>query len=195
MQTLSTNNLKKLYKSDYLAWYEMTLEQIKNDQLNDLDLDSLSEVLENLVRDTKRSGESYLRQIIIHLLLIEYWEAESINRRRWAAEIVNFRNELETDMTRNLRKHLNEEKENNYQKAIKYVIAKTGLKKNTFPEQCPYTLEQLINDDWFSDTINIQFFHFIYLTKFFLCWFLYNPSSCKKSIIKILHLFDSFSIQ
>ena len=157
MQTLSTNNLKKLYKSDYLAWYEMTLEQIRNDQLNDLDLDSLSEVLENLVRDTKRSGESYLRQIIIHLLLIEYWEAESINRRHWAAEIVNFRNELETDMTRNLRKYLNEEKENNYQKAIKYVIAKTGLKKNTFPEQCPYTLEQLINDDWFSDTINIQF--------------------------------------
>jgi hypothetical protein len=157
MQTLSTNNLKKLYKSDYLAWYEMTLEQIRNDQLNDLDLDSLSEVLENLVRDTKRSGESYLRQIIIHLLLIEYWEAESINRRHLAAEIVNFRNELETDMTRNLRKHLNEEKENNYQKAIKYVIAKTGLKKNTFPEQCPYTLEQLINDDWFSDTINIQF--------------------------------------
>jgi len=92
MQTLSTNNLKNLYKSDYLAWYEITLEQIKNDQLNDLDLDSLSEVLENLVIDTKRSGESYLRQIIIHLLLIEYWEIESINRRHWAAEIVNFRN-------------------------------------------------------------------------------------------------------
>jgi len=109
------------------------------------------------LRDTKRSGESYLRQIIIHLLLIEYWEAESINCRHWAAEIVNFRSELETDMTTNLRKHLNEEKENNYQKAIKYVIAKTGLKKNIFPEQCPYTLEQLIDDDWFSDTINIEF--------------------------------------
>ena len=53
MQTLSTNsliNLKNLYKSDYLAWYEMTLEQIKNNQLNDIDLDSLSEILENLVR-------------------------------------------------------------------------------------------------------------------------------------------------
>ena len=39
MQTLSTNsliNLKNLYKSDYLAWYEMTLEQIKNNQLNDI---------------------------------------------------------------------------------------------------------------------------------------------------------------
>ncbi|WP_096671340.1 DUF29 family protein [Dolichospermum compactum] len=37
------------------------------------------------------------------------------------------------------------------------ISAKTGLEKNTFPEQCPYTLEQLINDDWFSNTINIQF--------------------------------------
>ncbi|MBD2138738.1 DUF29 domain-containing protein [Anabaena sp. FACHB-1237] len=153
MQTFSTNsliNLQNLYKSDYLAWYEMTLEQIKNNQLNDVDLDSLSEVLENFVKDTKRSGESYLRQIIIHLLLIEYWELESINRRHWAAKIVNFRSELETDMTTNLRKHLDQEKENNYQKAIK-------LKKNTFPDQCPYTLEQLIDDHWFSDTMNIEF--------------------------------------
>ena len=51
-------------------------------------------------------------------------------------------------MTTNLRKHLNEEKENNYQKAIKYVIAKTGLKKNVFPVQCPYTLEQLLDVDF-----------------------------------------------
>jgi len=39
MQTLSTNsliNLKNLYKSDYLAWYEVTLEQIKNNQLTSL---------------------------------------------------------------------------------------------------------------------------------------------------------------
>ncbi len=65
--------------------------------------------------------------------------------------------ELETDMTTNLRKHLNQEQENNYQKAIKYVIAKTELKKNIFPDQCPDTLDQLIDDDWFSDSINIEF--------------------------------------
>ncbi len=157
MQTLATNSLRSLYKSDYLSWYETTLAQVKNYQLNELDLDSLSEVLENLVRDTKRSGESYLKQIIIHLLLIEYWEDESIHRRHWAAEIVNFRGELEIDMTTNLRKHLSQEKNNNYGKALKYVMAKTGLNKNIFPDPCPYTLEQLIDNDWFPDTINIEF--------------------------------------
>jgi Domain of unknown function DUF29 len=157
MEILITNTLKDLYISDYLAWYEMTLEQVKNHQLNDLDLDSLSEVLENLVRDTKRSGESYLKQIIIHLLLIEYWESENINYRHWAAEIINFRGELEIDMTGNLRKYLGKEKENTYRKALKYVIAKTGLNKNIFPQQCPYSLEQLIDNDWFPDNINIEF--------------------------------------
>ena len=147
MQALTTLNMRDLYELDYLAWYEKTLEQLKNNDSNELDLESLSEVLENLVRDTKRSGESYLRQIIIQLLLIEYWESEKINRCHWAAEIVNFRSELETDMTTNLKKHLDLVKENMYQKALKYVIKKTELNRTLFPIQCPYSLEQLLDDD------------------------------------------------
>ena len=153
MQALTTLKMRDLYELDYLAWYEKTLEQLKNNHSNELDLESLSEVLENLVRDTKRSGESYLRQIIIHLLLIEYWESEKINRCHWAAEIVNFRSELETDMTTNLKKHLDLVKENIYQKALKYVIKKTELNKTLFPIQCPYSLEQLLDDDWFPQGV------------------------------------------
>jgi len=153
MQAFTTLKMRDLYELDYLAWYEKTLEQLKNNESNELDLESLSEVLENLVRDTKRSGESYLRQIIIHLLLIEYWESESINRRHWAAEIVNFRSELETDMTTNLRKHLELVKENIYQRALRYVIKKTELNKTPFLLQCPYSLEQLLDDDWFPQPV------------------------------------------
>ncbi|MBR8826516.1 MAG: DUF29 domain-containing protein [Gomphosphaeria aponina SAG 52.96 = DSM 107014] len=156
MQSLTKTSLKSLYELDYLAWYEATLEQVKQKNLNELDLETLSKVLENLVRDTKRSGESYLKQIIIHLLLIEFWHSERIHHRHWAAEIVNFRTELEIDLTTNLRKHLGKEKENIYGKAIKYVTIKTGLNKKTFPPQCPYTLEQLLDNDWFPDPINLE---------------------------------------
>ncbi|PZV26164.1 MAG: DUF29 domain-containing protein [Snowella sp.] len=153
MQAVTTSKMRDLYELDYLAWYEKTLEQLKNNHSNELDLESLSEVLENLVRDTKRSGESYLRQIIIHLLLIEYWESEKINRCHWAAEIVNFRSELDTDMTTDFKKHLDLVKENIYQKALKYVIKKTELNKTLFPIQCPYRLEQLLDDDWFPQAV------------------------------------------
>ncbi len=154
MPSLTKMSLTDLYNQDYLAWYETTLEQIKQKNVTDLDLDSLKEVLENLVRDIKRSGESYLKQIILHLLLIEYWDSEKINHRHWAAEITNFRDELETDMTANLRKHLDQEKENIYQKSIKYVAIKTGLNKKIFPNECPYSLQQLLDNDWFGDNFN-----------------------------------------
>jgi hypothetical protein len=139
-----------------LAWHEKTLAQVKNNNLTALDLEGLSEVLENLVRDIKRSGESYLKQIIIHLLLIEYWESEKINHRHWSAEIINFRDELERDMTANLGKHLEKKRENIYQKSLKYVVMKTGLNKEIFPHQCPYSLEQLLDDNWFPDNVDLK---------------------------------------
>ncbi|WP_124977958.1 DUF29 domain-containing protein [Aphanothece sacrum] len=147
---LITSNLRELYETDYLAWYETTLEIIKSRCLDELDLDSLSEVLEDLVRDTKRSGASFLEQIIRHLLMIQYWETErEYNYRHWAGEVVNFRNQLEIDMTTNLYKYLKDNLNKIYQRSLKYVIVKTGLKKEKFPEECLYTLEQLIDSNWF----------------------------------------------
>jgi hypothetical protein len=146
---LLNKNLSSLYEDDYLAWYETNLELIKERHFDDLDLDNLIQELENLVRNIKHSGESFLEQIIRHLLMIEYWEQErDYNFRHWVGEIINFRNELDIDLTTNLRKHLAQEQEKIYQKAVKYVVGKTGLKKGIFPTNCPYTLEQLIDSDW-----------------------------------------------
>ncbi|MEA5534938.1 DUF29 family protein [Crocosphaera sp. XPORK-15E] len=39
-------------------------------------------------------------------------------------------------------------KEKIYKKAVKYVIIKTGLDKHIFPDDCPYSLEQLLDEDW-----------------------------------------------
>ena len=149
VDNLIHHDLRKLYETDYLAWYEKSLEVVNSRCLDKLDLESLSEVLENLVRDTKRSGASFLEQIIRHLLMIEYWKTErDYNYRHWAGEIVNFRNQLEIDMTTNLRKYLQSSLEKIYQRAVKYIVVKTGFKKAIFPKQCPYTLEQLIDSDW-----------------------------------------------
>jgi hypothetical protein len=102
-------DLRKLYATDYLAWYEKTLKIARSGDRDALDLESLSEVLEDLVRETKRSGRSFLKNIIVHLLLIQYWRAErDYNYRHWRSEIANFRDELAIDMTKNLRKYLDE---------------------------------------------------------------------------------------
>jgi hypothetical protein len=80
--------------------------------------------------------------------LLQYWDSESDrNSNHWQAEVVGFRTQLNYRITTNFRNYLTEELDKIYRNAVKYVSKKSGL--NTFPQQCPYTLEQLLDEDWF----------------------------------------------
>ena len=98
-------------------------------------------------RNEKNAVESFLEQIIRHLLLYEYWQTEfSQNANHWEAEIVNFRTQLKRRLTTNLRYHLEAELLSIYQDALKFVKAKTKL--DYFPTECPYSIEQLLDENW-----------------------------------------------
>lgn len=145
--TVATN-LKKLYETDDYQWLVETIELLKQQQFNDLDLENLIEELEDLGNEKKNTVESLLEQIIRHLLLLQYWTEEyERNVYHWQAEIVNFRNQLKRRLTTNLRNHLAEERLNLYRDALKYITIKTKYQVN-FPEECPYTLEQLLDEDY-----------------------------------------------
>ncbi|MEH1811364.1 MAG: DUF29 domain-containing protein [Nostoc sp.] len=139
--------LKTLYESNYLQWLEETIKCLKNRQLADVDYENLIEELEDLVKNEKRRIRSLLEQIIRHLLLYQYWDLEKpINVNHWAAEIINFRNQLNEDLSANLRNHLEENFSRIYSNALDYVKAKTKL--TNLPESCPYTLEQILDKNW-----------------------------------------------
>jgi Domain of unknown function DUF29 len=141
-------NLKELYEIDDYLWLQETVKLLKNRDFNLLDLDNLIEELESLGSEKKHQVTSLLEQIIRHLLLLEYWDSESErNSNHWTAEIVGFRTQLNYRMTTNFHNYLTEELDKIYHNAAKYVSKKSGL--NIFPQQCPYTLEQLLNEDWF----------------------------------------------
>ncbi|AFZ56537.1 DUF29 domain-containing protein [Anabaena cylindrica FACHB-243] len=142
------SELYSLYEVDNEKWLVQTLKLLKEKQLENLDLEHLIEELEAVSRRDRLTVESFLEQIIRHLLLLEYWqEQHEYNANHWQAEIMSFRNQLNEYLTQNLRNHLQENQLKVYQKALKYVKQKTGMIIH-FPEDCPYTLEQLLNQDW-----------------------------------------------
>ncbi len=140
-------NLKQLYEIDDSLWLEETIELLKNKQFNLLDLENLIEELESLGRHDKNAVESLLEQVIRHLLLCQYWTKEAQNLNHWKAEIRGFRSQLERLLTTNLRNHLASRLPKIYHYALGYVQDKTGFTVN-FPQQCPYTLEQLLDENW-----------------------------------------------
>ena len=148
-QAMTTkSNLISLYEIDNEKWLEQTIHLLKNNHLEELDLEHLIEELEELSRRDKLTVESFLEQIIRHLLLYQYWtEQNEYNSNHWQAEIMSFRSQLDDYLTQNLRKHLLANQSKIYQKALRYVRKKTGYGIK-FPEECPFRVEQLLDKNW-----------------------------------------------
>ncbi|PSF37629.1 DUF29 domain-containing protein [Aphanothece hegewaldii CCALA 016] len=142
------SDLQKLYHTEYDRWLTQTIRLLKNRQLESVDYEHLIEELEALGRSEKSAVKNLLLQIIIHLLLYEFWETErDRNINHWAGEIVTFRVQLEDKLTTNLRNLLAQELQQIYSNAALIVLNKTRL--TTFPQNCPYSLEQLLDKNWF----------------------------------------------
>ncbi len=156
MKTLNQNKLKTLYEVDEHLWLEETIKILRENRLNDLDLENLIEELESLSKKDKNRVSSFLEQIIRHLLLLQYWTIEQErNKNHWRAEIQGFRTQLRKYLTTNLRNYLANELNIIYQDALEYVQEKTGFSID-FPEECPYTLEQLLDKKWLPGSFRVR---------------------------------------
>ena len=141
-------DLKTLYEIDDSLWLEETIELLKNKRYEDLDLENLIEELEDLGNEKKFRVASLLEQIIRHFLLLQFWtEARAYNQDHWELEIVNFQIQLKRRLTTNLRNYLQNELTNIYENAVFFVRKKTK-NKVTFPDTCPYILEELLDPNW-----------------------------------------------
>ncbi len=145
--TVATN-LKQLYETDDYLWLLKTIDLLKQKQLNELDLENLIEELEYMGSEKRNAVKSLLEQIIIHLLLLQFWTEEfDRNSYHWQGEILSFRTQLQDRLTTNFKNYLGEEVNSLYQRALKKVKLKTKFQVD-FPVECPYTLEQLLDEDY-----------------------------------------------
>ena len=73
------STISQLYETDPILWLEKTIECLKSDRLDQLDIENLIEELEDLGKRDKNKVANFLEQIIRHLLLLQYWSAEYDN--------------------------------------------------------------------------------------------------------------------
>jgi len=146
---ISVPSSVSLYEQDYVEWLDATLEQLQNRDLKDLDWTNLIEEVEALGSEQRHKVESYLRQLLKHLLLYQYWESEKAYcAKDWLEEIDDFRNELEILLrSKTLSNYTFSILETAYQRAKRSAKITSDL--NIFPVNCSYSMEQILDPDWF----------------------------------------------
>jgi hypothetical protein len=142
------------YEKDFYQWTLQTAELIKQRQFHKIDIKHLVEEIESMGASERSQLENRLAVLIAHLLKYHYltqWRVE--NGRGWEATIKEQRHKIKRLLHRNpsLKPHLailfNED--DIYQDGYLRAIAETNLNYDAFPEQCPYSLAQILSDDFF----------------------------------------------
>jgi hypothetical protein len=151
MTTKTPPSISALYEEDFVLWTEKTAELLKRKEFDSVDWENLIEEVECMGRSEKQAITSLLTVLIEHLLKLSYWESErERNARHWIVEIAAFRGQLEQKIdSATLTNHARDSFEKAYSDARKTLIRARIVDKNAIPLEPTFTLEQVLDGDWF----------------------------------------------
>ncbi|BAU67220.1 hypothetical protein STA3757_46300 [Stanieria sp. NIES-3757] len=140
-----------LYDQDYYLWIEDLLNKIQEKRWDEMDWDNLWEEIDDMGKSQKQRLTSNLRILLMHLLKWEFQPQKRSNS--WKYTIIEHRRRIleQLEYSPSLKNYLNSNFEATYQKARKDASLETNLSLNTFPNQCPYTIDVVLDENWFLE--------------------------------------------
>lgn len=146
-----TPSQQRLYDVDYLEWVNHTAELLKQGRLDELDIESLIEEVEDLGRSQKQALRSNLRVLLMHLLKWQY--QSGMRTGSWKGSIREHRARIQgaIEDSPSLRNFSAQVLDNTYRKAREIASDETELDISTFPGESPYTVEQVLDDEFWPE--------------------------------------------
>ena len=139
------------YKTDFFAWTQEQSALIRAKRWSEIDVEHLAEEVEDMRKSERRSLESRLEILLMHLLK---WQVQKDRRSNsWRRAIKDQHRRLEKLLSENpsLKAELLEFVEDVYPSAIVAAANETGLDDENFPANCPYSVEQILDADYLPE--------------------------------------------
>lgn len=136
------------YEQDFYQWTRTQAALLRQGRLAEADAANIAEELESMGRSDRRALESYLDNVILHLLK---WRYQPQRRRaRWQVSINNGRHSIARllEDSPSLKSQVATLIQEEYPLARRNAAVETGLPLTALPEQCPFDDEQIVSDYW-----------------------------------------------
>lgn len=143
-----TSESSDLYETDFYQW---TIEQAKflrEEKWNCLDVPNLLEEIESLGKQQRNELTNRLGVLLGHLLK---WEFQASHRSKsWLSTIREQRRQVLRLLKQSpsLKPYLQEAIVDAYESALDLAVGETSLNYKDFPQECPYSQEQILNPDF-----------------------------------------------
>ncbi len=147
-------DVRELYDRDYYAWLEENAHAIREGGVHEIDWHNLAQELEDMGRSEKRALQSELARVMAHLLKWTYQgKRRRLSEHSWRATIDDAREKAADLLTESpsLRGELPELLPKAYRQAVRGVIIDTNLPETTFPPVCPWTLAQVMDENFWPE--------------------------------------------
>lgn len=140
-----------LYDQDFYQWALKNAELVRQGKFSEMDSENIAEELESMGLSQKRELESRLIKLIMHLLK---WRYQSERQSRsWKSTINTQRREIERLLktSPSLKYSFPEVVKSAYPYATREFDDETGISRKKLPESCPFSPEQLMDEDFWPE--------------------------------------------
>ncbi|MEH2192530.1 MAG: DUF29 domain-containing protein [Nostoc sp.] len=138
-----------LYETDFYAWTQEQVILLSNEQWSQIDLQNLIEEIQSLGKQQRQELRNRLSVLIGHLLK---WQYQPQRRSRsWLATLRIQRLDIAELLEENpsLKPYLEEALRKAYLKGVELAVGETDLPNRTFPVECPYSLVEIVDYDFY----------------------------------------------
>jgi hypothetical protein len=135
------------YEDDLFAWTQEQAALLRAHAVDNVDWENLAEEIESMGRRDRRELKNRLTVILLHLL---EWQAQPDQRgMSWRKTPRTQRKEVRDllQQSQSRRREVPAIIREAYADAVKDAIDETSLRADSFPTACPYTPEDLLDED------------------------------------------------
>ncbi|MBD2602965.1 DUF29 domain-containing protein [Scytonema hofmannii FACHB-248] len=152
--------MPNLYETDFYAWTLEQAELLRHKNWSKIDLPNLLEEIESLGKQQRQELRNRLSVLLGHLLK---WEYQPERRSRsWLATIRLQRRETMKLLVDNpsLKSYLPDALQSAYENGRDLAMGETNLSLKTFPSECNYSFEQIIDNEFYpgEPSLNVEEF-------------------------------------
>jgi hypothetical protein len=156
-------NLSRLYEQDYAAWAERNAQLLRAGRFSELDVEHLIEELSDMGKSNQHELVSRLRVLLAHLLKWQFQYRQLSERwaefegKSWRNTIIEQRLAIEYLLRKHpgLQSKLADAVAEAYPLGTDLASAETGLPPTSFPAECPYALEQVLDRGFYPESAQV----------------------------------------